>query len=184
MKIALALGHRGLLDLASSDVTWDEIVSIEATGEKQVYDLTIPETHNFVANDVCVHNTAFSLGLATHAGPGNKRSRDFSCHQFPVLRCITVNAGKAIYKGIEAEGEADVWFGEALAYERGAGIALWRVRAKGFGWLERLYDWWAEAERVEPELDASGIRARVVTPRGELVSLTDMPKDLILPLRG
>ena len=51
---------------------------------------------------------------------------------------------------IEAEGEADVWFGEALAYERGAGIALWRVRAKGFGWLERLYDWWAEAERVEP----------------------------------
>lgn len=51
---------------------------------------------------------------------------------------------------IEAGGEADVWFGEALAYERGAGIALWRVRAKGFGWLEKLYDWWAEAERVEP----------------------------------
>ncbi len=51
---------------------------------------------------------------------------------------------------IQADGEADVWFGEALAYERGAGVALWRVRAKGFKWLEKLYAWWAEAERVEP----------------------------------
>jgi hypothetical protein len=51
---------------------------------------------------------------------------------------------------IESTGEADVYFGEALAYERGAGIALFRIRAKGFGWLPKLYDWWAEAQRVEP----------------------------------
>jgi|SRR5690606_3281271 len=51
---------------------------------------------------------------------------------------------------IQGGGEAEVYFGEALAYERGAGIALWRIRAKEFGWLDRLYDWWAEAERVEP----------------------------------
>jgi hypothetical protein len=51
---------------------------------------------------------------------------------------------------IEAGGEADVYFGEALAYERGAGIALFRIRAKSFGWLTRLYAWWAEAERIEP----------------------------------
>lgn len=51
---------------------------------------------------------------------------------------------------IESTGEADVYFGEALAYERGAGIALFRIRAKSFGWLPKLYDWWAEAERIEP----------------------------------
>lgn len=51
---------------------------------------------------------------------------------------------------IEANGEANVYFGEALAYERGAGIALWRVRARDFAWLEALYDWWVEMERVEP----------------------------------
>jgi replicative DNA helicase len=34
---------------------------------RQVYDLTIPDTHNFVANDVCVHNTAFTLNIAQHA---------------------------------------------------------------------------------------------------------------------
>jgi hypothetical protein len=51
---------------------------------------------------------------------------------------------------IERDGRAEVYFGEALAYERGAGVALWRVRAAEFGWLTALYDWWAEMERVEP----------------------------------
>ena len=51
---------------------------------------------------------------------------------------------------IEAGGDATVYFGEALTYERGAGVALWRVRARGFGWLQELYDWWAEQERIEP----------------------------------
>ena len=53
--------------MAALDVYWDEIVSVEYLGNKQVYDLTIPETHNFVANDICVHNTAFSLNIAQNA---------------------------------------------------------------------------------------------------------------------
>jgi hypothetical protein len=51
---------------------------------------------------------------------------------------------------IQKHGEATVYFGEALAYERGAGIALWRVRAKSFQWLRDLYAWWVEMERIEP----------------------------------
>lgn len=62
--LATALGSQELQNLADSEVYWDEIVSIESLGMKQVYDLTIPETHNFVANDICVHNTAFSLAVA------------------------------------------------------------------------------------------------------------------------
>jgi replicative DNA helicase len=65
--LAQALDSRRLLELADSDVYWDEVVSIEPVGIKQVYDLTIPGTHNFVANDVCVHNTAFVLNIAQHA---------------------------------------------------------------------------------------------------------------------
>ena len=53
--------------MAESEVYWDEIVSIEPVGPKQVYDLTIPGTHNFVANDICVHNTSFALTLAQNA---------------------------------------------------------------------------------------------------------------------
>jgi hypothetical protein len=51
---------------------------------------------------------------------------------------------------IESDPGADVYFGEALTYERGAAVALWRVRARGFDWLPALYDWWADAERIEP----------------------------------
>ncbi|MDY7005218.1 MAG: DnaB-like helicase C-terminal domain-containing protein [Cyanobacteriota bacterium] len=49
--------------LENGDIYWDEIVSIEPVGEKQVYDLTIPETHNFVANDICLHNTSFAVNI-------------------------------------------------------------------------------------------------------------------------
>ena len=51
---------------------------------------------------------------------------------------------------INSDARAEVYFGEALTYERGAAVALWRVRAEGFGWLPALYDWWADQERIEP----------------------------------
>jgi hypothetical protein len=51
---------------------------------------------------------------------------------------------------IESDSGAVVYFGEALTYERGAAVALWRIRANSFKWLPVLYDWWADAERIEP----------------------------------
>jgi replicative DNA helicase len=50
-----------------ADVAWDPIVSIDYDGDEQVYDLTVPVHHNFVAGDVVVHNTAFALNIASHA---------------------------------------------------------------------------------------------------------------------
>jgi len=38
-------------------VAWDAIDSIELDGTEAVYDLTVDELHNFVANDVIVHNS-------------------------------------------------------------------------------------------------------------------------------
>jgi cellulose biosynthesis protein BcsQ/intein/homing endonuclease len=46
-----------------TDVYWDRIVSVEPAGEQQVYDLTVDETHCFVANDVIVHNTTTAVNL-------------------------------------------------------------------------------------------------------------------------
>lgn len=66
-KFANALQDKYLQHLASSEIYWDEIVSINYVGNKKVYDLTIPETHNFVANDICVHNTALCLNIAQNA---------------------------------------------------------------------------------------------------------------------
>jgi DNA polymerase-3 subunit alpha len=49
---------------ATSDLYWDEVATIEDTGVEEVYDLTVEGTHNFVANDLVVHNShsaAYSL---------------------------------------------------------------------------------------------------------------------------
>ncbi|QZZ19007.1 replicative DNA helicase [Leptothermofonsia sichuanensis E412] len=70
--IPSAIGDENLQNLATSDLYWDEIVSIEPMGENQVYDLTIPDTHNFVANDICVHNTSFVLNIARNIAAFHK----------------------------------------------------------------------------------------------------------------
>lgn len=64
--LAEALDCDVLRRWASPDVAWDAIVAIEDCGVDRVYDFNVPGTHNFVAADVFVHNTAFGLGIATH----------------------------------------------------------------------------------------------------------------------
>jgi intein/homing endonuclease len=55
-NFATALADEELKAIANSDIFWDEITSIEYIGKEEVFDLTIPETHNFIANDFIVHN--------------------------------------------------------------------------------------------------------------------------------
>ncbi|MEA5421063.1 replicative DNA helicase [Spirulina sp. CCNP1310] len=75
LALATALEDPELRAIATSDVYWDEIVAITPQGNKQVYDLTIPDHHNFVANDICVHNTSFALNVAANIAKS---------HQLPV----------------------------------------------------------------------------------------------------
>jgi replicative DNA helicase len=56
-----------LRHLANSDLYWDSVVSIDYQGYKQVYDLTVPKLHNFIAQDICVHNTTFAMNLVENA---------------------------------------------------------------------------------------------------------------------
>ena len=51
------LNDPSLLNLAQSEVYWDEIDSITELGEEDTYDATVPGVHNFVANDIVVHNS-------------------------------------------------------------------------------------------------------------------------------
>lgn len=56
-RVATALASRPLLQLAESGVFWDAIESITPLGVEEVFDATVPGTHNFVANDIIVHNS-------------------------------------------------------------------------------------------------------------------------------
>jgi replicative DNA helicase len=56
-RIAEILGDAELEMLATNDVFWDTISSIESIGYQSVYDATVEGTHNFVANGINLHNS-------------------------------------------------------------------------------------------------------------------------------
>lgn len=64
---AFLLDDNYLQNLSQSDIYWDQITSIEYLGEQQVYDLSVPSLHNFIAQDICVHNTTFAMNLVENA---------------------------------------------------------------------------------------------------------------------
>ncbi|MDX6682688.1 MAG: replicative helicase [Solirubrobacteraceae bacterium] len=66
-KIARWSADEELAQLATSDLWWDEIVSIEPAGEEETFDLTVPVHHNFVADDLVVHNSALVTNIAENA---------------------------------------------------------------------------------------------------------------------
>ena len=70
-ELAKALDSDRLRDLAESDVLWDRIVSVEPDGDAEVFDLTIDGTHNFVANDIVVHNSTAAMDFARTASVRN-----------------------------------------------------------------------------------------------------------------
>jgi replicative DNA helicase len=57
MRVAAAVRSEELVDLALGDAYWDPIVSIEPDGSEEVFDLTVDGLHNFVADNVVVHNS-------------------------------------------------------------------------------------------------------------------------------
>jgi replicative DNA helicase len=57
MRCADVLDSEKLRDIASSDLFWDKIVSIDPLGPQPVYDATVKETHNFIANGINLHNS-------------------------------------------------------------------------------------------------------------------------------
>ncbi len=54
-------------------IHWDEIVSIEPAGEQRVYDLTVPGDHNFVAQDIIVHNSTLVTNIAAHVAVNERK---------------------------------------------------------------------------------------------------------------
>jgi deoxycytidine triphosphate deaminase len=58
-KVALATGDLNLSPLLDGPM-WDVVESIEPAGEEEVFDISVPTLHNFVANDLIVHNSTYA----------------------------------------------------------------------------------------------------------------------------
>ncbi len=55
----------------------------------------------------------------------------------------------AIRAIIDGHPGSRVFFSEPLSYLRGQGVALFRIETTDLGFLDDLYQWWAETERDE-----------------------------------
>jgi len=127
-------------------IIFDEIVRIEALGDRPVYDLTIDETHNFVASDVCVHNTAFALACARNAAMNPTKpvpcaifSLEMSSRQL-AQRLITSEArvnGQAVRSGNLSQDNFNALVAAASRFHNApiyiddsAGLGVLELRAK------------------------------------------------------
>jgi deoxycytidine triphosphate deaminase/intein/homing endonuclease len=73
-SLARDLAHRlsdeRLGEIADSDILWDTVGEMRPDGRDTVYDLTLPETANFLANDFVVHNSTYArCGIITNVTP-------------------------------------------------------------------------------------------------------------------
>ncbi len=56
-RVAAVLGDADLDVMATNDVLWDTVKSIDFIGQEEVYDATVMGVHNFVANGINVKNS-------------------------------------------------------------------------------------------------------------------------------
>ena len=56
-RVAEVLADADLEVLATNDVYWDAVATIEPLGEQDVYDATVMGTHNFVVEGIAAHNS-------------------------------------------------------------------------------------------------------------------------------
>jgi replicative DNA helicase len=56
-RIARVVGSKDLHHVATSDVLWDRVVSVDDLGDQPVFDATVRSTHNFIANGIVAHNS-------------------------------------------------------------------------------------------------------------------------------
>ncbi len=130
--------------IAQQQIVYDQIVRIDSLGPRPVYDLTIDGTHNFVASDVCVHNTAFALSCARNAAIGHHKpvaifSLEMSARQLAQRlltseACVNAQAartGKMKSKDFEALHEAaNKLIHTPIFIDDSAGLNILELRAK------------------------------------------------------
>ena len=100
-KLAHTLNSPELKNIAQSDIYWDKVVDIKYQGRKRVYDLTVPNKHNFIANDFIIHNSSLAINIARH----------LACeHKIPVgIFSLEMSKDQIIDRLLSSMGNVDSW---------------------------------------------------------------------------
>ncbi|MBI5036250.1 GTP-binding protein, partial [Candidatus Micrarchaeota archaeon] len=108
MKISQKLSHEFLAQLCSEELMFVQVKNIQDDVEPEVYDFTVEDNHNFVAEGMFIHNTTLSDSLVARAGliskelAGEQRVLDFDEQE--QARGITIKAAN-ITLGFSLDGK-------------------------------------------------------------------------------
>src|SRR3989344_5080739 len=93
-----------LTNMKNSSIFWEKIVSIKKVeGEKYVYNLTIPDNHNFVGNGIFVHNSNILDALTFVLGRRSSKSM-----RAEKASNLIYNGGKT--KKSASDAEVEIYF--------------------------------------------------------------------------
>lgn len=137
--------------LASPDIYWDAIAAIEPVGLQQVYDLTVPDGQNFIAQDIFVHNTSLALSLAHNAAVRYKKavaifSLEMSKEQL-AQRLLSMDAGIDQHRMRTGWIEDDEWERIISANDKLSESSLWIDDTAGISTMEMR----SKARRLQTE---------------------------------
>ncbi|MBI3036631.1 hypothetical protein HYY73_02650, partial [Candidatus Woesearchaeota archaeon] len=97
----------GLYQLASADVVWERITKITDAGVQELYDFEAENTHNFLANNIFVHNSMMGMAMAellpkeklvdvvVFANPNDENQ--------PLVRVVPAGKGRDIANSVRLE---------------------------------------------------------------------------------
>ena len=69
LRVAAATHDEALMPLVDGPV-WDAVEEIVPAGEEEVFDISVPNLHNFIANDIVAHNSTYArCGIIVNVTP-------------------------------------------------------------------------------------------------------------------
>jgi deoxycytidine triphosphate deaminase len=131
-QVAYATEDEELLPLLDGPV-WDVVEAINPAGEEEVYDLRVPVLHNFVANDLIVHNSTYArCGIIVNVTPFEPEWEGFATLEIsnttPLPAKIYANEGIAQVIFFEPDEVCQVSYADKHGkYQRQQGITLPRI---------------------------------------------------------
>jgi len=130
--VAEGTGDAALSELLNGPI-WDVVKQIEYIGEEEVYDLTVPGVHNFVANDFIVHNSTYArCGIIVNVTPFEPEWEGYVTIEIsnttPLPARIYANEGIAQVIFFEATDICRVSYADKKGkYQKQVGITLPKV---------------------------------------------------------
>lgn len=109
---------------------WDVVTEIKPVGEEEVYDLTVHGMHNFVANDLIVHNSTYArCGIIVNVTPFEPEWEGYVTLEFsnttPLPAKIYANEGVAQVIFFEADEECETSYKDRGGkYQGQTGVTL------------------------------------------------------------